>query len=198
LQPVLNVQSRECFVCERTNLAFYSARHLKPYVSIGHRSLSFDFLLLWWFYGSTLYHKWKSKSSEREREAESKMFRTIRRIRSPVNSAFSARVKRFESNTAESNNEWQETKNRQGRVYYVNTATGERIWDHPGPDSVVKRISKLVIPEYKNISDRVYNVLVNSTNAYYGVFLVACGFLGYRIMYPPTPEGPTIGPVKEN
>ena len=90
---------------------------------------------------------------------------------------------------------WHETKNRQGRSYYVNSVTGLRQWEHPGPHANVIKLSKMKMPELKTMGEKVTNLLTNSAAAYYGLFFVFCAGLAYRIAYPPKPAPPTVGPV---
>lgn len=94
---------------------------------------------------------------------------------------------------------WHEAKNSQGRVYYVESVTKKKTWEYPpSTDTIVHLPTKLAAAyeARKNASERVYDFFVNSTNAYYGVFLLCCAGLTYRLVFPPVPAAPSIGPVK--
>ncbi|KAH9250058.1 hypothetical protein BASA81_012104 [Batrachochytrium salamandrivorans] len=95
---------------------------------------------------------------------------------------------------------WNEAKNRQGRVYYVNQTTKEKSWQFPPSSHTIVYLPTKLAQAYearKNASEQVYDFFVNSTNAYYGVFLLCCAGLAYRIAFPPVPAAPSIGPVKD-
>ena len=132
---------------------------------------------------------WESKS-ERERKAISARTGYVRCLSTTSPTATTAA-------SESSSNVWQETKNRQGRVYYVNSLTGAKQWDHPGQSATVLKIPRLKRPEFKNMSERIMHTLTNSTTAYYGLFALFCAGLTYRIMYPPKPTAPTIGVAPE-
>jgi hypothetical protein len=86
-------------------------------------------------------------------------------------------------------------------MYYVNELTGKKTWDVPAAGQTVIRLpSRLsqVMETQKNAQERVYDFFVNSTNAYYGMFIVCCAGLAYRIAFPPLPPAPTIGPVPQD
>ena len=79
----------------------------------------------------------------------------------------------------------------------MNTVTGVRTWDYPGENATVLKIPRVKVPEFKTVSEKAYNLLVNSPSAYYGLFVIICAGLAYRIMNPPKPQAPSIGPVVE-
>ena len=95
-------------------------------------------------------------------------------------------------------NAWRETKNRQGRIYYVNQATGERTWDRPEPNAkILPQIQVKEKVKIRNFQEGLIHVLTRSAGAYYGVFVICCGILAYRIIYPPHPPDPKIGPAPD-
>lgn len=104
------------------------------------------------------------------------------------------------------NDEWREVRNQQGRIYYLNSKSGERTWDKPENVKILtlaevawrdvererieeeERVKAQIESSYAGDStvwkfaEKSYDALVRSQTLYWVAFIGAVGYLGYVFM----------------